>query len=105
MWTAAVVIGAGDIAKRKNALKKMIEMAHHLQSDALVNLHSFMAVMRGLELPQVIVSSVLLRALHEQVTCSFAQFVSLWLIFRLTQVILKIVRIMILGGFSIGTDI
>ena len=48
-----MVVGAGDIAKRKNALKKVIEMAHHLQSDGLVNLHSFMAVMRGLELPQV----------------------------------------------------
>lgn len=53
MWTAAVIVGAGDVAKRKNALKKMIELAHHLQSDALVNLHSFMAVMRGLEFPQV----------------------------------------------------
>jgi hypothetical protein len=60
MWTAAVVVGAGDLAKRKNALKKMIEMAHHLQSDALVNLHSFMAVMRGLELPQVIESIILI---------------------------------------------
>eukprot|EP00118_Oscarella_pearsei_P004904 m.21780 g.21780 ORF g.21780 m.21780 type:complete len:704 (+) comp28219_c0_seq1:1342-3453(+) len=53
LWAASVIVGAGDVAKRKNILKKLIEMAHFLQGDALANVHGFMAIMRGLQSPQV----------------------------------------------------
>ena len=49
-WVAACVVGAGDLAKRRNMLCRMIEIAQHLQSDALADLFGFMAVMRGLQM-------------------------------------------------------
>lgn len=49
-WVAAAVIGAGDLAKRRNMLCRMIEIAQHLQSDALADLFGFMAIMRGLQM-------------------------------------------------------
>ena len=52
-WTAAVVIASGDVQKRCSALRRMVELAEHLQSDALADLFGFMAIMRGLQMPAV----------------------------------------------------
>eukprot|EP00117_Sycon_ciliatum_P031739 scpid40963/ scgid24770/ Breast cancer anti-estrogen resistance protein 3 len=49
-WVVASVTGAGDLAKRRNMLCRMIEIAQHLQSDALADLFGFMAIMRGLQM-------------------------------------------------------
>ena len=52
-WVATLVVAAGDLGTRGKVLKKLIELADVL-SDKLGNLVSFMAVMEGLSLPQVL---------------------------------------------------
>ena len=53
LWTATVVMGAGDLKARCTALKRMVEIAQCLQSDAVADLFGFLAVMRGLRRPEV----------------------------------------------------
>ena len=52
-WVATLVVAAGDLGTRGKVLSKLIELADVL-SDKLGNLVSFMAVMEGLSLPQVL---------------------------------------------------
>ena len=49
-----MVVAAGDLGTRGKVLSKLIELADVL-SDKLGNLVSFMAIMEGLALPQVLV--------------------------------------------------
>ena len=48
-----MVVAAGDLGTRGKVLSKLIELADVL-SDKLGNLVSFMAIMEGLALPQVL---------------------------------------------------
>lgn len=57
-WVATLVVAAGDLGKRGKVLSKLIELADVL-SDKLGNLISFMAIMEGLALPQVLLLSLL----------------------------------------------
>ena len=52
-WVATLVVAAGDLGTRGKVLSKLIELADVL-SDKLGNLVSFMAIMEGLALPQVL---------------------------------------------------
>ena len=52
-WVATLVVAAGDLGTRGKVLSKLIELADVL-SDKLGNLVSFMAIMEGLSLPQVL---------------------------------------------------
>ena len=52
------MVAAGDLGKRGKVLSKLIELADVL-SDKLGNLVSFMAIMEGLALPQVLLNSLL----------------------------------------------
>lgn len=64
-WVATLVVAAGDLGIRGKVLKKLIELADVL-SDKLGNLVSFMAVMEGLSLPQVLFLRLVYRREREQ---------------------------------------
>lgn len=64
-WVATLVVAASDLGTRGKVLKKLIELADVL-SDKLGNLVSFMAVMEGLSLPQVLFLRLVYRREREQ---------------------------------------
>ncbi|XP_065188852.1 breast cancer anti-estrogen resistance protein 3 homolog [Sycon ciliatum] len=52
-FAAIMVMGAGDMMTRCTVLRKLVEVAQCLQSDAVADLFGFTAVMRGLRSPRV----------------------------------------------------